>query len=446
MATYDLSFEVGQFLDHHLMLKVLEFLDKSKVYTDKDGNTAPEVVEAQLQLLQQTNMVDCYMDLFKKQQPKAKAPKEMEDKKKEVIANMKQYQTECAPLITLLEDQALVKQLRVDKLFTAAYLQEQHNIDPALVETLYKYAKLQFEAGQYEKAADQLSYYRLLATNQENLFSSLWGKLAAEILMANWDVALEDLTRLREAIESKASQPLEQLQYRSWLIHWSLFIFFNHPNTERGRNGVVDLLLNERYLCAMQTNCPHVLRYLTAAVICNKRRKSVLKDLVKVIQQERAADPVTKFLECLYVDFDFDQAQEQLGECDKVLRNDYFLHEMREEFLENARVFIFETYCRIHQKIDISMLSQKLHMDTPEDAERWIVNLIRNASLDAKIDSEANHVIMGTKNPSVYQSVIENTENLAFRSYVLANALGQRLTAAGLGTQKMMQGGYETGK
>ena len=69
----------------------------------------------------------------------------------------------------------------------------------------------------------------------------------------------------------------------------------------------------------MQTNCPHVLRYLTAAVICNKRRKSVLKDLVKVIQQERAADPVTKFLECLYVDFDFDQAQEQLGECDKVL-------------------------------------------------------------------------------------------------------------------------------
>ena len=25
---------------------------------------------------------------------------------------------------------------------------------------------------------------------------------------------------------------------------------------------------------------------------------------------------------------------------------------------------------------------------TPEDAERWIVNLIRNARLDAKIDSE----------------------------------------------------------
>ena len=34
-----------------------------------------------------------------------------------------------------------------------------------------------------------------------------------------------------------------------------------------------------------------------------------------------------------------------------------------------------------------SMLAEKLNM-TPEDAERWIVNLIRNARLDAKIDSK----------------------------------------------------------
>ena len=34
-----------------------------------------------------------------------------------------------------------------------------------------------------------------------------------------------------------------------------------------------------------------------------------------------------------------------------------------------------------------SMLAEKLNM-TPEEAERWIVNLIRNARLDAKIDSK----------------------------------------------------------
>jgi len=46
------------------------------------------------------------------------------------------------------------------------------------------------------------------------------------------------------------------------------------------------------------------------------------------------------------------------------------------------------------------MLAEKLNMDQ-EAAERWIVDLIRNARLDAKIDSAANHVIMGTKHPSM---------------------------------------------
>lgn len=47
-------------------------------------------------------------------------------------------------------------------------------------------------------------------------------------------------------------------------------------------------LLLFRYLNAIQTMCPHILRYLTTAVITNKdvrKRRQVLKDLVKVIQQ-----------------------------------------------------------------------------------------------------------------------------------------------------------------
>lgn len=39
------------------------------------------------------------------------------------------------------------------------------------------------------------------------------------------------------------------------------------------------------YLNAIQTMCPHILRYLAAAVIVNRSRRSILKDLVKVIQQ-----------------------------------------------------------------------------------------------------------------------------------------------------------------
>lgn len=41
-----------------------------------------------------------------------------------------------------------------------------------------------------------------------------------------------------------------------------------------------------RYLNAIQTMCPHILRYLATAVIINRSRRNALKDLVKVIQQE----------------------------------------------------------------------------------------------------------------------------------------------------------------
>jgi len=102
---------------------------------------------------------------------------------------------------------------------------------------------------------------------------------------------------------------------------------------------------------------------------------------VKVIQQEGYTyrDPITEFLEDLYVNFDFEGAQHKLRECEtvriitiknlsktikcvalticplwyQVLINDFFLVSCRDEFIDNARLFIFETYCRIHRCIDI---------------------------------------------------------------------------------------------
>ncbi len=236
-------------------------------------------------------------------------------------------------------------------------------------------------------AAEYLYFHRILVQpNDKNYLHGLWGKLASEILMQNWDTALEEVKRLQTFIdESTFSSSLQTLQQRTWLVHWSLFVFFNHP---KGRELVIEMFLYQKqYLNAIQTTCPWILRYLSTAVIINKsNRRNVLKDLVKVIQEEAYTyrDPITSFIEDLYVKFDFDGAQQKLRECETVLVNDFFLVACLEDFIENSRLMIFETFCRIHQCISISMLAEKLNM-TPEDAERWIVNLIRNAKLDAKV-------------------------------------------------------------
>merc|ERR1719209_2779325 len=248
---------------------------------------------------------------------------------------------------------------------------------------------------------------------------------------------MEDLTRLRETIDNNSvSSPLQSLQQRTWLIHWALFVFFNHP---KGRDNIIELFLYQpQYLNAIQTMCPHILRYLTTAVITNKdvrKRRQVLKDLVKVIQQESYTykDPITEFVECLYVSFDFDAAQTKLRECEIVIINDFFLVACLDDFIENARLFIFETFCRIHQCISISMLAQKLNM-SEEDAEKWVVNMIRNARLDAKIDSEKGHVVMGTLGVSPYQQVIEKTKNQSLRAQMLCFNVEKKLGGKGENT------------
>ena len=80
------------------------------------------------------------------------------------------------------------------------------------------------------------------------------------------------------------------------------------------------MLSYARYLNAIQTNAHHLLRYVAIAVIINKRRRNSLKDLVKVIQQEQYTyrDPITEFLECLFVNYDFERAQQKLFECEEV--------------------------------------------------------------------------------------------------------------------------------
>ena len=67
----------------------------------------------------------------------------------------------------------------------------------------------------------------------------------------------------------------------------------------------------------------------------------MLKELIKVIQQEQHSykDPITEFLECLYVNYDFDGAQQKLMECEQVTSEAGFLKSLRPEF-QNFNVLL----------------------------------------------------------------------------------------------------------
>jgi translation initiation factor 3 subunit E len=239
---------------------------------------------------------------------------------------------------------------------------------------LYNFGQFQYTYGNYSGAADYLYHFRVLSTDHDLNTSAHWGKLASDILTGRWAVALEELNTLREMIDSRTPSSLlttstepaaiTQLQSRTWLVHWSLFVYFNHP---QGRTLLLETFLSPTYLNTIQTSSPWILRYLaTAAILSRKtsaggttttssRVRHSIREIVKVIQTEeyQYQDPVTSFLKELYVEFDFEAAQRELTKAERVVENDFFIGEFRDEFLDNARYLISEAYCRIHQRIDI---------------------------------------------------------------------------------------------
>lgn len=173
-------------------------------------------------------------------------------------------QAETEPILAMFMNPEVTRQIQSsrDSRQLLDFLTKNHGLKPEMLDKLYQFAKFQYECGNYSGAAEYLHFHRFLVTPNDkvllhtsligflgishfyvlqNYLNGLWGKLASEILMQNWDTALEDLNRLKEYIDSNTfNTPLQALQQRTWLIHWSLFIFFNHA---KGRDLIVEMLL-----------------------------------------------------------------------------------------------------------------------------------------------------------------------------------------------------------
>ncbi|KAE9555322.1 hypothetical protein FO519_001481 [Halicephalobus sp. NKZ332] len=414
MAEYDLTAKLSPFFDLHLIIPLLEFFEQRRIYDE------PSLAEAKRQVVLKTNMIDTAIETY----PEDAVPPELLRRRDEVLKERDVLKAKCDPVVEILERDD-VKELmdsardREGNSKLYEYIEKEYNFKPEMLDVLYRYAKFQYECGNYSAASVCLYYYRNVVPHGDaNYLNALYGKLASEILCQEFNHAKDDLSKLRAYIDSDPfDTELELLQHRAWLLHWSLFIFFNLP---KGRDDLIELFLNsQHYLNTIQIVCPHLLRYVSVSVVtCKSKQKNTLKDLMRVIDIERNSyrDPVTDFLSCLYLDFDFDEAQKKLRECEDVLLNDFFLTGLLDDFRENARLLIFEMFCRIHQCIGLDMLANRLNMDRA-DAERWIVDLIRNYRIEgAKIDSQSGQVVMTAKPISVHEQVMENTKRLTFRA------------------------------
>lgn len=412
---YDLTETMMPFLDRHLIFHLTDFLSSKELYDEHNLN------ELKYNLLKDTNMVDYVQSLWQQLHPGKEVPSEFAQRKEALLDQMAKLETSLGKFFEVLEDPEVQANLKQDKVQNLRMF-ESHNITSEDINNLYHYGQLKFSCGEYQTAADMLDQFRILSTDKQLILSATWGKFAIEIIGMQADSVMEELQKIRDTVDQRSfADPLTQLHNRTWIIHWSLFLFISK---DFNKESLIDLFFSSSYISTIQASCPWIIRYLAAAVISlNTKGRNIssfqrrLKDLVRVVGQElyEYQDPVTDFIRALYIDFDFAEAQNKLSEAEAILSNDFFLNGITSDFLESARHLVSELYCRIHQRIDVDQLSARLNL-TPEQGEKWIANLIKDTKMDAKIDESNGTVIMNHPVTSVYQQVIEKTRGLTFRS------------------------------
>lgn len=472
-AEYDLTQNMAPFLDLHMLFPMLEWL------REQGSHPEQELIQAQKDLASKTAMIQYELGFADELSGTERTedmdwPDWAEDKKEQIIERYTEFATVCKPLIGIKDDEAKLTELRTKGAVTVTDEEGvTTTVDATTLEKLYGYCRFGMDMGNYGGVKSLLLLYRQCITDREKSLAALWGQLAASIrdIEADYQVAAVSWDMLKENVDKARGDGVSHLlvlQQRTFLIHWGLFIFFRIPDAEGSSpkspkmawaKRLCDMFFPQQaggnrwddslYMTVVRTNCPWILRYISAAVIMQRQRGSKearqnswrqgrrMSDFVRVLRAEsdQYADPITNFLKCLYHDYDLIGAKDMLAKCEAVVRSDFFLHnEIDEEnpeqfvkaFMECAREMWLEMFCDVHHKIDLRTLAAQLDLDI-EEAEKWMVDLIlsrETEGTDPKIDREAGQIVMGKTFPSIYQTVINKyTKDLLRRSLEMQNTV-----------------------
>ena len=376
------------------------------------------VLEATLAIAKRTRLVGFSLDLFESLQalpdagpPDAAELERLHSAERAYDTEFKACVSACGPLIDIvgLTDDAppeVLTRLREEDCFTMEVLSREHGVTPAHLQALYATAKVRYDAGWYLGTYEYLRAYEALRYPKRDdvPLELTWGKFATALVADTLKEADEERMHLAEALKRRPPSVLpdiQRLQQRTWLLHWSLFLLSAYPAR---REALIEFYMQEENLMCVSLTCPWLLRYIIAAVLPHRRFKQVYaRALVRLLTPEALAlaDPFVTFLHALLVDFDFVAAQKVIQDCRDACATDFFLERIASAtFLSTARGFLFDVYCRVHQKIDLRALASQVHM-SEDEAEKWVVGLIRSADLDAKVDSEARTIEMLQAAPSV---------------------------------------------
>ena len=103
---WELTHQLSQYFDPHLIIPLLEFLTANGMYSETD------LSKAKLELLKGTSMVDFYIEEHKKTYPDQAVPEEATVKRQSVVEEFRRLQEETKPLLDIFAEPSVTQQVK----------------------------------------------------------------------------------------------------------------------------------------------------------------------------------------------------------------------------------------------------------------------------------------------------------------------------------------------
>lgn len=426
--TYDLTAQVLPFVDRHLLYPLLDSLVAFQPVEDVD--------QLEFDVLKDTYMTGLLRNIYQSLHPDASdLPKELLDRDAEIMAKLVPLNESTKKTLDILCSKDVQENLKQDKVSNRELIKK-HGIDDEKILELYEFGKLQYNRGDYVMASDLLNNFKLLSINEDLILNATCGKFVSDITSADIAEAKNEMTKLREIIDNRnfKGTPLEQLKLRNWLIHNSLFIFFNDKeladavSSNNKLNNMNDVFLSSSYLSTIEASCPWILRYIIAIVLYTKDMKK-LKDVIRAVEIENYEfkDPFTNLISALFITFDFNSIPQILFEVTTLVKSDFFLsHFQFNHFLERIIELVLKSLLKVYKSLSVTNI--KVLLGNEDIITDDLVKNIIDENNDLVVDPEAMLVTAKADSTSKdkYFQVYEKTKALSFKStQYFNNAFGK---------------------
>ena len=201
----------------------------------------------------------------------------------------------------------------------------------------------------------------------------------------------------------------EILIYRGYLLHWALFLI------KYDITLFLDTLFDDKYFSMIESNFLYLIKYLFVFAIINGNRKYINK-LKEAVSKKKNfitnhRDCFILLLEDVIIYFNSKNAKKSLEDCKIKMKEDYFMHEYIDLFVQKIKEFMLENYLILNESVDIEEI--KFILDEEEDKTKKIVkDKIKYLYPNAEIKDEDKKIKFDVKEDEINEFYKIKTEDM----------------------------------